>query len=612
MDLSLRAGERRNAVFRLVRLGGPFGQVVDESGTPVPGALVDLVADEDAPSTMTRRTDAQGRFRFPATLVESVQLTAHDGDTTASVWSNAPWTPQTLVLHHTGTVTGQVRTASGHPARGASVRTQPPLAQISAVTATASGQDAHYRLEHVPTDTTSLWVAATGESTYQRYAGLEVRAGEETHFDIVLRERAGETVTGTVQDADTGQGIEGAEVQIYPIKDGRAYAELRSFARTDRDGHFRIEHVVADGLMVEANHPGYLSARKIQDSLAPVTLTLRSGHRVRGRVVDESYVPLSHFAVGVSFIDDPLGRFDLTVEATDEGVTITAPGYTEQHLPLPDADPADLGTVVLKRTKPLLVHVVDASGQPVPGAEIYAFVEKLQSMQAARQTPWPRILGHTNEAGIARVVRPGDIECLGALAAGQGPSGEVPCPKVSGDTDEVRLHLLAPATLEGSLGAPGISVRVTEEDVGAVTDDAGHFRIEGLGPGPHRVFLTGPLPIGVQQTERVVNLVPGQTTTLDLSSDERGAIALTLRGQPSDDVTLNIRPVSESPGASAAPAAMTFLLRTFEGEATVTLNDVPAGRVWVEGTTPTQSGRTEVEVSPGETATATLTLEVTK
>jgi hypothetical protein len=77
-------------------------------------------------------------------------------------------------------------------------------------------------------------------------------------------------------------------------------------------------------------------------------------------------------------------------------------------------------------------------------------------------------------------------------------------------------------------------------------------------------------------------------------------------------VTLNVWPVSESAGPPAAPAARTFLLQTFEGEDTVTLDDVPAGRVRVEATTPTQSGRTEVEVSAGETTPATLTLHATK
>ncbi len=110
---------------------------------------------------------------------------------------------------------------------------------------------------------------------------------------------------------------------------------------------------------------------KVKPPQSGLVLKLDPRPTVVGRVLDETGVPLHNFRVDGRGIDSPDGRFSVGHEPDPTGklsMSIDADGY--QVLILDRDATADVGDVQLKKAPSVRGTVVDATGQPVSGAEV--------------------------------------------------------------------------------------------------------------------------------------------------------------------------------------------------------------------------------------------------
>ncbi len=228
------------------------GRVVDEVGAPVPGAVVmagppgrisGSLEYSRRPSPVTTRTDAEGRFTYPAALPEGDQRIAvfKEGFATASIVRTVGTEALhcDVVLERGVTIQGRVLDVNGHAL---------PLASVYLSTAgtrfhehrfglrhgVKADEDGRYTLHAVPSGTHELRARSLHQQVLVRgAAALTVSAQAEMEHDVVASE--GMVIAGRVID-EFGT----------PVPDLRVRAEdwignsAPRGARTDADGRFRL------------------------------------------------------------------------------------------------------------------------------------------------------------------------------------------------------------------------------------------------------------------------------------------------------------------------------------------------------------------------------------
>jgi Carboxypeptidase regulatory-like domain len=213
------------------------GRVVDESGAPVPRATVRVQPPADVPvklTARTARTDAQGAFRLDALAAGDWTLApAADGFVVAQAVVRSVKTGEhvedlALKLARGGSIAGRVIAADPRSAVGAQVRAEPaaalPAEVVQGVAATLGGS----RKPAGPDDVKKVVFKAVADDrgeyalrglpagTYHvgtwfgTPVDVEVRAGEETHFDITQHQPP--RLHGRVMLA--GAPVEGAQVVV--------------------------------------------------------------------------------------------------------------------------------------------------------------------------------------------------------------------------------------------------------------------------------------------------------------------------------------------------------------------------------------------------------------
>lgn len=339
------------------------GVVVDSSEASVPSATVRIVGTEQSATTST-----DGLFRLSGVRQGTLKLEANAGGyAPRTVDAKVPHEgeqPFRIVLGGEATLIGHVTDATRRmPVSGAQVR----LADGRWKTTTnAQGQ---FEIKDLPTGMMPLEVIGSGYRAVQVEAKL---AKGDTSIEIELK---GATVlSGIVISAFDQQPLAGAEVQLEGLPLPH---------RTDAEGRFRFEDVVAGAAKVSVSAEGYVSAAETKetrpDEETVVWFALKGSATLRGKVIaDDSSQPISQAVVAVAGTDRKLltnddGEFsqaDWPARLIE--LVVSANGYSAQEQDH-DLRLASVPEAVIRLKRPHVVRgvVVDArSDKPVAHATV--------------------------------------------------------------------------------------------------------------------------------------------------------------------------------------------------------------------------------------------------
>jgi protocatechuate 3,4-dioxygenase beta subunit len=227
--------------------------VLDDDGTPVPDAVVDLLLPNGAPRGQVR-TDAEGRFRFadvpPATYLLRFSLQGglvqfFPGRLVAAeakqirVLAGREFVADETVAPH-GRIGGLITTDGGAPAPGARVRLH--SADGREVAAVLTGPDGGYRFAYTPTGRFTLAVAAAERgATYQWAPRRRTRAQATPvtlakNVDSRLDERL--LPSGMITGRFTRDGVPIANVTVVAHSQATTADTVSHW--TAADGTFRL------------------------------------------------------------------------------------------------------------------------------------------------------------------------------------------------------------------------------------------------------------------------------------------------------------------------------------------------------------------------------------
>lgn len=319
------------------------------------------------------------------------------------------------------------------------------------------------------------------------------------------------TVSGRVLDAASGEPVPYVDV-VFRAKN------VAVSANTGASGRYSTE-LVPDAYGVRAIGDGLLGAGEKPLVVTggediSFDVTVQKLAILRGQVVDErgrpaggarvEYGPVTRaqkdhkkFGDWPAIVNaDASGRFEISViPGGDVHLDAYADGR-RGHAYLKGIVPGSQreGIVIVLDGGVLIDGiVVDASGSPVPGATVQAYMrERHQHMTERHETT-------TDDSGrfaFERMIS--GVLTLEAIAPGHAPSAPKPSKLEPGSSTSFELRLQPPQTISGKVlgpdGTPQAGVTVTAKrkhtrlpPVETTTARDGSFTLEGLGGGPHTV-----------------------------------------------------------------------------------------------------------------------------
>ncbi|MXY67474.1 MAG: carboxypeptidase regulatory-like domain-containing protein [Acidobacteriia bacterium] len=248
---------------------------------------------------------------------------------------------------------------------------------------------------------------------------------------------------------------------------------------TSETGGFRIDADSSDRLIVHAQSPGHQPREVLIPATAtgvvPITIALRPGQTIHGRVVDasgngipgatvqaryhEPDKPIRRVLLDDSSVTDAGGRFVLdNVEiAVPFYVDVLAPGYPPAHskrLKLEEGATKIESIVLRERGATVVVKVTGESGEILEGVEVDLFADPTNFAQSAGGS-WLFPMGfrkqsETSRSGNARFtgVPPGQV-AVQIKTGGGGVTGASGVTRVTGvataaSNQEIQISLIVP------------------------------------------------------------------------------------------------------------------------------------------------------------------------
>jgi protocatechuate 3,4-dioxygenase beta subunit len=357
--------------------------VSSDDNKPIGDALVRFPWSD---TTHDHRTDADGRVLLRCLTPEVWHIEVHaKGFAEKEVPVNLVGTDAAEVTIEldaggAGVLFGTITDETGRPIAGAGFSVFPANfrgRQIEYLQADAEGK---YRFDYLPVNQ-GLELSVSGEGFVDLRRQTTLSAGSPLELNLVLQRRPhGGTVSGSVSDT-AGNPIAGATL----TNRGRSSRHKRT-ATTDELGIFVLDDVyeraIGHELVVQAQGfaPQQLKFKPgTPDKPAKLAITLADGHRIRGRVVDESGKAIRGVAVyfangnrgsgmdyGGKTTTGVDGRFEFDSLPEVCPFAFVADGYSEiedARLPLD----GDEEVVVTMQTEGVVKgRVVDAkTGQPI-------------------------------------------------------------------------------------------------------------------------------------------------------------------------------------------------------------------------------------------------------
>ena len=539
LDARLRGAkpeEASPAVLTLPVAAPASGKVVAEAGgRPVPGALV--WRDQDFGAMV--RAGADGTFRFPYLAAKSPVFAAAPGTFTAVAQAAGGGVP-TLTLLPRLAVKGVVVDEAGQPVAGADLKATPvaspsmrDLAVMLSGGFARSAASGRFQLSRLAAGTAyGLRVQHQGFAPARLEVPARAAAGPVPELRVVLH--AGRTAFGRVIDGGR-RPVSGAQIQLRAtpttdinarMREGRD--RLRFPGSTDAGGRFEVRNLPAGTFDLAVHARGFapltVPALALPDGNGSSdlgTVQLAPGGAIRGVVSDAQGEPVANAEVaaqgadrdGLSFL---LGEAESTaaVTAADGSfaledlapgrtldLVVTHPGFGPTSAPgvaVPTPTPL---RVVLRPTARVSGRVLDPDGKPVAGATV-AVSEDARELSSSRSMGGgPKQGIADDEGGFAFAdVAPGPFEL--SADAPQHQSAELRGLEVKPGQELSGLEIVLPpgASVEGRVLSPEGSpvpnawVAVVEaaragtaafSSLRSSTDADGHYRIEGIAPGPH-------------------------------------------------------------------------------------------------------------------------------
>jgi len=348
------------------------GTVVDTEGKPVPNATVELVSQIHEAQATT--TSDEGTFELQVDEAGAYRLRAREpqlGQVTKEV--TAPAQDIVLKLDAMGRIEVHV-TADKNPVKGAyvSVYGTGPSADDSG--SAVSDERGLARLAGLQGGSYMVNVEQAG---FQRVTPqmVKLQAGGKAEVTIALER--GVDISGRVVD-ESGRPVANADVHTVggevKAPEGQGDLEVAANAFSDENGDFKLEGLKPGqtySIAATAEDRATKAAVKVKAPGSGVTLKVEPLPGVKGRVIDEAGSPVAAFRIDGREFDTTDGRFTIGREADPEGkiyLNVDAEGFETLTVDKPFAE--DLGDLRLKKAPLLRGLVVDASGQPVSGAEV--------------------------------------------------------------------------------------------------------------------------------------------------------------------------------------------------------------------------------------------------
>lgn len=488
------------------------GIVEDQEGNPVEGAAVTVqTADQNAtrlalagspPEERATVSGADGRFALAGLQPgESVGLLVKRQGYASRVVSRLQpplEEPVRVVLDPASRLTGRVLDERNDPIASAQI----VLRRESGIAAAGiTDGDGRFLLEGVQADRFVLDASAQGHLAV-RVEAIEVSAGADLDAGDVVLPR-GAALEGTVSGPD-GSPAAGAVVRALPVQGGGpALLFVVPEARTDADGHYRLEGLREGRQSVVAEHPSYTRASReieVQDDETRLDLRLGEGWEVAGRAVDASGKGIA--GVRIELISQD-GEDSEALSGADGGFRFAGVGQGLHRL---QAEKQGYARPPLREVRVAGGPVRDVELRFDRGAVLsgqirgLAFQDLARVQVAASQEGSAREQqGHTDYQGRYRVadLAPGEWRVVARL-----PDGRLAQDKVTvGDRGAVLdLEFEQGLSLSGRVlagGAPvaGAFVHLRTGDgvgTGSRSGPQGEFRIEGLAPGVYNLLVVAP------------------------------------------------------------------------------------------------------------------------
>ncbi len=390
------ANEILNRDIVLAPVGTVSGHVVGGGGT-LPDARVVLQSLEGLRLSFETRSDASGSFFFPAVPVGDFELlaTALNGQTGRAlgrVNSDADQVNIDVAIAD-DTLVGVVYQRDGVTPVGAGVNVYLAAKSLGArysydgvANVLATETDADGRFGFIVAATGTYYVQAEQDLERGRSELIVVNLNPSQPLQARVVYLAKGTVSGSVRDVN---GAPQAGIPVTVRSEGAFTLDRQT--QTDASGNYTMSGVFAGDIVVTARNPvtalaGQGSSRLIAEGESvPVNITLAATATISGRVLQRAgaispgpvrislrrngtQIALREFVSGDSYSFElvPIGEFELIAEELptgDKGVATTRIAAANDDKQI-DIRLVGQGSIT--------VSLIDAGGQPVPGAKVTA------------------------------------------------------------------------------------------------------------------------------------------------------------------------------------------------------------------------------------------------
>lgn len=554
--------------------GDVRGTVVSESGKAIPRTRV-WYAPTHTPSGLAQEylrdaveTDDRGEFLLSSIRFGTIRVFAQHEDfapVTSEAFNLSPHHPAPklrLVLSAGARISGRVEQPNGKAAKRAAVRVvaKRQVSGLRPAWETMTDEQGSFAIKGLRP---GLMVvsAELGESSAPT-TELQVKAGSSTKgLRLVLENN--QTVSGRTVDA-AGQPVPGARVSALRANRSRELNSLIAApphaTNSDDEGYYSISGLPAGKLHLFASREGSQDIEQILYGKTPIVveagaqnvdIVLPSYGRVRGQVnyADGSGTP-AIFSLGsgtgaMTTFRNRDGSFELTkVQAGQVALRVSGPDFSNRVLrgvEVKADETTDLGSIAVSRGRTVSGQVLDAKGNPVPNAEVYAGKRLIANGSGFTTRNWG-LAGTGDESRMTKADASGRFEFQGfgtrglAIAA-QDPDGgrsdvfRVPPGKASHRVDLIvgQGKDLTVLVLRGGQAVPGVAVNISpipssnHSNFVAKTNEEGVATFNTMRPSNYAISaMFGMSPIvGIAQFGKKFEFDPNGETRAQLELPEK-------------------------------------------------------------------------------------------
>lgn len=489
------------------------GVVVDDLGAAVEGAQIQLEREDGAaPLPWTATSDGEGRFAIDTLWTGAHRLAVRASGHARIARAGVDPSDEALrlTLERVGLVAGRVMRPDGDPAPGAEV----VIAGSGLWPARRAHTDAdgRFRFPEVPPGVYEVRAFA-GEQVAEPRRGLLVEAGGRSLLTFALQD--GVRLSGIVRDADTREGVEGAEITVAT----EALDAAPRVATSGEGGRFLVSGLPAGVVQtVSVFAEGYVPVTAVEHGPGePLEVSLVRGAVLAGVVLDADRRPVPNATVEVLGEDEARQPISL---GAGRGFRSAVFGAHEAQTTQTQAGPA-----------PMALEVTGGPVPPIPvapmgasGATELAFAPLPETALEHRYADAHR----TDEFGRFRItgVPPGHVQVLARrpdLAPASTPRLFV---AAGGERDDIELILPPAGRLVGRVlddrgrGLDGILVEVRSDALPhprvTFSDARGRFELDGV---VGELTVTA-LPHGRPAARARAEVISGEETEVELALEE--------------------------------------------------------------------------------------------